>query len=262
MNSDYALRQAHNIDSAAVDPYMLTGNDLSFPAGRLAYFLGLQGPAMAVATACSSSLVSVHLACQALRGRECDQALAGGINLILDPVTNVMLSKLRALSPDGRCKTFDAAADGYGRGEGCGVVVLKRLSDAQANGDRIIAGVFRGSAINHDGPSAGLTVPNGGAQEKLLRKALQSADVAANEVAYVEAHGTGTSLGDPIELQSLAKAMGEGRETPLLVGSAKSNLGHLKRPPESSMIKTALHSTMDDSAASAFQESEPEHRME
>jgi amino acid adenylation domain-containing protein len=227
MSSDYALRQAHRAEPEELDPYVLTGNDPSFTAGRLSYFLGLQGPSMACATACSSSLVAIHLACQALRAGECEFALAGGVNVILDPSTMVMLSKLRALSKDGRSKTFDANADGYGRGEGCGMVVLEPLSKAIANGDRILA-VIRGSAVNHDGPSAGLTVPNGVAQEKLLRAALKSAQIAPADVDYVEAHGTGTSLGDPIELQSIARALGAGRQKPLLVGSVKTNIGHLE----------------------------------
>jgi len=227
MNRDYV----HQIEDADPtrrnDPYTLTGNSFSFVAGRVSYLLGLQGPSMVVATACSSSLVTVHLACQALRAGECDQALAGGVNLILHPTANIMLSRLRAISPDGRCKTFDAAADGYGRGEGCGIVVLKRLRDALAAGDPIL-GVIRGSAVNHDGPSAGLTVPNGPAQEKLLRKALAAAQVAPEAIDYVEAHGTGTVLGDPIEINSLVKVFGQRRTQPLLVGSVKTNVGHLE----------------------------------
>jgi amino acid adenylation domain-containing protein len=240
MAADYAMRQAHSLDHTDIDPYMLTGNDLSFSAGRLSYFLGLHGPVMAVTTACSSSLVAVHLACQALRARECDQALAGGVNVILDPVTVVMLTKLGALAKDGRSKGFDAAADGYGRGEGCGLVVLKRLSDAAAAGDRIIA-VIRGSAVNHDGAGAGLTVPNGMAQERLIRKALDAAGVQPNEIDYVEAHGTGTPLGDPIEVQALARVFGKGRVGPLLIGSVKSNFGHLESAAGiAGLLKTAL----------------------
>ncbi len=240
MNNDYTHLQIEQLTPTTVDPYMLTGNSISFPAGRLSYTLGLQGPSMVVATACSSSLVTVHLACQALRSKECDLALAGGVNLILDPIPNLMLSQMRALAQDGRCKTFDATADGYSRGEGCGLIVLKRLSDALADGDTIQA-LVRGSAINHDGPSAGLTVPNGLAQEKLLRKALAAANVKAAEVSYIEAHGTGTSLGDPIEIQSLLKVMGQQRETPLLVGSVKTNIGHLEAAAGiAGLIKTVL----------------------
>jgi acyl transferase domain-containing protein/non-ribosomal peptide synthetase component F/thioesterase domain-containing protein len=241
MSADYAARQAHHLAPRDIDPYMLTGNDLSFAAGRLAYFLGVHGPAMVVSTACSSSLVSVHLAAQALRAGECDLALAGGVNLVLDPTTMVMLSKLRALAKDGRCKTFDASADGYGRGEGCGMIALERLSDALAGGRRVLA-VIRGSAVNHDGPSAGLTVPNGRAQEALLRKAFAAASVTPEDVAYVEAHGTGTALGDPIELHALARVMGGARRAaPLLVGSVKTNIGHLEPAAGiASVIKVAL----------------------
>ena len=240
MGGDYGLRQVHGIRVREVDAYMLTGNDSSFAAGRVAYLLGLQGPAMTVSTACSASLVAVHLACQALRAGECDVALAGGASVIADPVTHVALSKMRALATDGRSKTFDARADGYGRGEGCGVVVLARLRDAIARGDRILA-VIRGSAVNHDGPSAGLTVPNGPAQEKLIRRALEAASVEPHEVSYVEAHGTGTPLGDPIELQAVARALGGGRSEPLLVGSAKTNLGHLEAAAGiAGLLKVAL----------------------
>lgn len=227
MNRDYVHQVEEADPTRRGDPYTLTGNSFSFVAGRISYLLGLQGPSMVVATACSSSLVTIHLACQALRSGECDQALAGGVNLILHPAANVLLSRLRAISPDGRCKTFDAAADGYGRGEGCGIVVLKRLTDALADGDPIL-GLIRGSAVNHDGPSAGLTVPNGPAQEKLLRKALAAANVVPDAIDYVEAHGTGTSLGDPIEINSLVKVFGQARSQPLLVGSVKTNVGHLE----------------------------------
>lgn len=239
MNGDYAFRQAHHLSPESVDPYMLAGSDLSFVAGRVAHFLGLEGPTIATATACSSSLVSVHLACQALRQRECDLALAGGVNLILDPTTPLMLTKLRALAPDGRSKTFDARANGYGRGEGCGVVVLRRLSDALAAGDRILA-VIRGSAVNHDGHSAGLTVPNGHAQERVIRRALSEAGVAPEEVSYVEAHGTGTSLGDPIEVQALTRIF-SGRNQPVLIGAVKTNIGHLEAAAGiASLIKVVL----------------------
>ena len=240
MGCDYAFRAAHRLDMASVDPYMLSGNDLSFTAGRLAYYLGLQGPVLAVATACSSSLVSLHLAAQALNAGECELALAGGVNVILDPVTGIMLSKLRALAPDGRSKAFDAAADGYGRGEGCGVLVLERLSAALRNHRRILA-VIRGSAVSHDGPSAGLTVPNGPAQDRTIRKALAAAGVDPADIGYVEAHGTGTALGDPTEIQSLARVMSPGRKRDLLVGSVKTNIGHLEAAAGvAGVLKTAL----------------------
>jgi acyl transferase domain-containing protein len=212
-----------------IDAYGLTGNSPNVSAGRIAYVLGLQGPTMAVDTACSSSLVAVHLACQSLRNRECEAALAGGVNLVLSPVNTIAFSRMKAMAPDGLCKTFDARANGYARGEGCGVIVLKRLPDAVAAGDNVLA-VIRGSAVNQDGRSSGLTVPNGPAQQAVMRRALAQGDISPHLVSYVEAHGTGTSLGDPIELQSMAAVYGEGRnpDTPLLIGSVKTNFGHLE----------------------------------
>jgi malonyl CoA-acyl carrier protein transacylase len=183
---------------------------------------------MAIDTACSSSLVSVHLACQSLRNGECDLALAGGVSLMLIPEANITLSKSRMLSPDGHCKTFDSSADGYVRGEGCGVIVLKRLSDAISDNDNILA-VIRGSAVNQDGPSGGLTVPNGPSQEKVIRQALANGGVSPAEVSYIEAHGTGTSLGDPIEVGALGSVFGDrSKDTPLIIGSVKTNIGHLE----------------------------------
>ena len=212
-----------------IDPYFATGNASSVASGRLSYFLGVHGPAVAVDTACSSSLVALHLACQGLRLHECEIALAGAVNLILTPEMNINFSKARMMAPDGRCKTFDAAADGYVRGEGCAVLVLKRLADAQAAGDRVLA-VVRGSALNQDGRSGGLTAPNGPAQEAVIRAALASARVDARQIGYVETHGTGTPLGDPIELGALAAVLGAGRDAaqPLRVGSVKTNIGHLE----------------------------------
>nr|VFJ43001.1 MAG: Acyl transferase domain-containing protein [Candidatus Kentron sp. DK] len=209
--------------------YTFSGGDLAFLAGRLSYVLGLQGPSFSVDTACSSSLVAIHLACQSLRSGECELALAGGVNLAVGIGTTISMSQLQALSPDGRCKTFDAAGDGYGRGEGCGVIVLKRLSDAMAGRDDILA-LIRGSAINHDGPSSGLTVPSRLAQEKVIRQALKNARVDPSEVDYVEAHGTGTPLGDPIEMEALGAIFAENhsKASPLIVGSAKTNFGHLE----------------------------------
>ncbi|MFG1954464.1 type I polyketide synthase, partial [Micromonospora sp. NPDC048830] len=238
---DYSL-MLRSADPASMDAYTGTGNAFSVAAGRLSYLLGLQGPSMAVDTACSSSLVAVHLACRSLRSGESDLALAGGVHLMLTPQGSIYLSRTRALSPDGRCKTFDASADGYGRGEGCGVVVLKRLSDARRDGDRVLA-VVRGSAVNHDGPSSGLTVPNGLAQQELIRSALADAGVEPGEVDYVEAHGTGTPLGDPIEVDALAGALGRGRAAgrPLLLGSVKTNIGHLEAAAGvAGLIKTVL----------------------
>ncbi|NER24035.1 MAG: type I polyketide synthase [Symploca sp. SIO1C2] len=227
--NDYAQLQLTSGEIERINPYDGTGNGFCFASGRLSYFLGLQGPCLAVDTACSSSLVALHLACQSLRAGECNLALAGGVQLILSPVVTTALCQMKALSPDGRCKTFDAAADGYGRGEGCGVIVLKRLSDAISDGNKILA-TIRGSAVNHDGPSSGLTIPNKLAQEKLIKQTLAAAKVEPYQVSYVEAHGTGTSLGDPIEVRALAAVLGQGRssENPLTIGSVKTNIGHLE----------------------------------
>ncbi len=211
------------------DAYSSTGNMLSVAAGRLSYTLGLQGPCLTVDTACSSSLVSVHLACRSLRAQECNLALAGGVNLIVSADTMAAAGRLQALSPDGRCKTFDASANGFARGEGCGIIVLKRLRDAERDGDRIWA-VIRGSATNQDGRSTGLTAPNVRAQEDLLVQALQNARVEPNAVGFVETHGTGTSLGDPIEVEALRATVGKPRAdgTRCVLGAVKTNLGHLE----------------------------------
>ncbi|HET6890349.1 MAG TPA: type I polyketide synthase [Pyrinomonadaceae bacterium] len=239
---DYAKVQFRTGNPALVDAYTGPGNAFCFAAGRLSYLLGLHGPSIALDTACSTSLVAVHLACQSLRSGECSLALAGGVNLMLAPEPTVFLSKARALSPDGRCKTFDAAADGYGRGEGCGMVVLKRLSDAIADRDNILA-VIRGSAVNHDGPSSGLTVPNGDAQQAVIREALINARVESHQVNYLEAHGTGTSLGDPIEIRAVEAVLGGRGQSypPLLIGSVKTNIGHLEvAAGVASLIKVVL----------------------
>jgi acyl transferase domain-containing protein len=242
MSKDYAKFYERSQDLELIDAYYCTGNDFSFAPGRLSYVFGLHGPSIAIDTACSSSLVAVHLACQSLRVGECDMALAGGVSLILSPELNIFLSKAGAMSPDGHCKTFDASANGMGRGEGCGVVVLKRLSRALADGDPIHA-IIRGSAVNHDGPSGGLTVPNGLAQQALLRQALENAQISPAQVGYVEAHGTGTILGDPIEIQAIDAVLGEGRpkDRPLVVSSVKTNLGHLDPAAGvAGLIKTIL----------------------
>jgi acyl transferase domain-containing protein len=240
MTNDYARLQVQRDCIRRDALYLGSGTGADFAAGRLSYVLGCQGPSMVVATACSSSLVAVHLASQSLRNGECDRALAGGVNQILSPDTAVMLSKMHALSRDGRSRSFAEGADGYGRGEGCGVVVLKRLTDAQADGDRIYA-VIRGSATNHDGPSGGLTIPNGPAQEKLIRAALLRAGATPAQVAYVEGHGTGTALGDPIEVGVLGRIWSEAATEKLAIGSVKSNLGHLEAAAGvAGLIKTAL----------------------
>src|SRR5690606_26286804 len=201
----------------------------SLASGYISYVLDLKGPSMTVDTACSTSLVTIHLACQSLRSGESDMALAGGVNLALSGRTCVAVSARKVLSPDGRCKAFDAAANGFGRGEGCGVVVLKRLSDAIADGDPILA-VVRGSAVNHDGRSSELSVPSAAAQQRAIADALGFAGVAPREVKFVEAHGTGTAAGDPVEMEALGRAYGPGRsaDDPLLVGSVKTNIAHLE----------------------------------
>ena len=224
--SDYETLLRRNPQPQWQDLYISTGTALSVAAGRLAYTLGLMGPAIAVDTACSSSLVAVHLACQSLRNQECTLALAGGVCLILKPDDTHIFTNAGMLAPDGRCKTFDAAANGFVRSEGCGVVVLKRLADAQAAGDPILA-VILGSAVNQDGRSSGLTAPNGVAQQAVIQQALQQAKLTPAQISYVEAHGTGTPLGDPIELDALAAIFGQ-RTQPLWVGSVKTNLGHLE----------------------------------
>ncbi|MEO8180782.1 MAG: SDR family NAD(P)-dependent oxidoreductase, partial [Deltaproteobacteria bacterium] len=224
--SDYA----HHLSFAsaeALEGYLVTGTGSSFSAGRVSYLLGLHGPAVAIDTACSSSLVAIHLACNALRTRDCEVAVAGGVQVLLSPEPFILLSRLRALAPDGRCKTFSNHADGYGRGEGCGVLVLKRLSDAKRSGDPILA-LIRGSAINHDGASSGFTTPNGRAQKAVIQAALKNAHVEPRDVQYVEAHGTGTALGDPIEVEALAESYGDGRSDALRVGALKANIGHLE----------------------------------
>ncbi|WP_394836994.1 SDR family NAD(P)-dependent oxidoreductase [Pendulispora rubella] len=217
------------VSRADRDIYTVTGNGHAFPAGRLSYQLGLQGPSMTVDTACSSSLVAIHLACQSLRNGESTLAVAGGVNLMLSPDMSNMLAGSRALSPDGRCRTFDAMANGYVRGEGCGVLVLERLSDALAKGDPVLA-ILRGSAVNSDGRSAGLTAPNASAQKSLLRQALSAAQVEARDIAYVETHGTGTPLGDPIEVEALTEVLGEPRAdgSHCVLGAVKTNIGHLE----------------------------------
>ena len=228
-NDDYSkILDAHAAFDAQNLLYALIGNQHSVAAGRLAYTLGLVGPAVAVDTACSSSLVALHQACQSLRNQECSLALAGGTHLILYEhwATKTADANDQMFAADGRCKTFDAAADGFARGEGCGLVVLKRLSDAQSAGDPILA-VIRGSMVNQDGRSSGLTAPSGPSQQTVIQRALANAGVAAHQVGYIEAHGTGTNLGDPIEIGAL-NGVFRNRQSPLWVGSVKTNIGHLE----------------------------------
>jgi acyl transferase domain-containing protein/acyl carrier protein len=215
-----------NAPPEKIDSYVASGNASSVAAGRLSYVFGFEGPSLAVDTACSSSLVSVHLACQSLRLGECDLALAGGVNVILTPAVSINHSRARMLANDGRCKAFAASADGFVRSEGCGLVALKRLSCALADGDEILAEI-RGSAMNQDGRTSGLTVPSGPAQQSVIRDALAFAGLSASDVSYVEAHGTGTALGDPIELNALGAVFaGRPAGRPLVVGSVKTNIGH------------------------------------
>ncbi|MEV0727363.1 SDR family NAD(P)-dependent oxidoreductase [Polymorphospora sp. NPDC050346] len=260
--NDYAHRQI--ADRELIGRHTATGNSLAVAANRVSYVFDWRGPSVAVDTACSSSLVAVHLAVRALRSGECDRAVAGGVNVILDPELSIGLSKAGMLAPDGRCKTFDAEADGYVRGEGCGVVVLKRLADAVAAGDRIYA-VIGGSAVNSDGGSNGLTAPNPAAQRAVLRAAWADAGTSPAAAGYLECHGTGTLLGDPIEARSLAEVRGTatpaggpaaeggtrggpaadgaapGGDAPLLIGSVKTNIGHLESAAGiAALIKTVL----------------------
>ncbi|HYW21928.1 MAG TPA: beta-ketoacyl synthase N-terminal-like domain-containing protein, partial [Nodularia sp. (in: cyanobacteria)] len=226
-NYDYARLQFPQ--SSPTNVYAGTGNAFSIVANRLSYLLDLRGPSWAVDTACSSSLVAVHQACLSLQKGECQMVIAGGVNLILSPEMTATFSQAGMLAPDGRCKSFDADANGYVRGEGCGVVILKRLSDAYRDGDTVLA-VIKGSAVNQDGRSNGLTAPNGLAQQAVIRQALANAGIAPAELDYVEAHGTGTSLGDPIEVNALKEVLIEGRQSDQLayIGSVKTNIGHLE----------------------------------
>ena len=236
--SEYATLLAQGEDSE--NPYLASGNALSGAAGRLSYFLGLQGPCFTIDAACASSLVSLHAAAQALRNKECDLAISGGVNIVLSSQAMATLTQAHMISPDGHCKTFDARADGYGRGEGCGIVVLKRLSDALKDQDTILA-ILKGSSVLQDGASSGLTVPNGLAQERLMRQALENAKADPNQIHYIEAHGTGTSLGDPIEIGSITDVYGEKRKEPLIIGTVKSNIGHLESAAGvAGVIKTTL----------------------
>lgn len=237
---DYWQRLLHR-DLAEMDAYLTTGNTHSLAAGRISYVFGFTGPSLAIDAACASSLVAVHLACQSLRQRECDLALAGGVNRILEPATSLNFAKARMLSVANRCKTFDAAADGFVRSEGGGMVVLKRWRDAVQAGDPIWA-VILGSAVNHDGRASGLTVPNGVAQQDLIRQALQQSRIDPSQVSYVETHGTGTALGDPIEVNALAALFAaRSPDRPLQLGAVKTNIGHLEAAAGiAGLLKTVL----------------------
>jgi acyl transferase domain-containing protein/acyl-CoA synthetase (AMP-forming)/AMP-acid ligase II/pimeloyl-ACP methyl ester carboxylesterase/acyl carrier protein len=236
-SSDYSQLQLHY--GVAVDAYAGTGNAHSIAANRLSYFFDLRGVSLSVDTACSSSLVAVHLACRSLQQGECDRALVGGVNLMLSPELTETFTQAGMMAADGKCKTFDAAADGYVRGEGCGVIVLRRLDEAIRDGDNILA-VIEGSAINQDGKSNGLTAPNGLAQQEVIRQALANAAIEPTNLSYIEAHGTGTVLGDPIEVNSL-KSIINGDSLPCYVGSVKTNIGHLEAAAGiAGLIKTVL----------------------
>lgn len=229
-------------DLATITAYDGVGTTLSLAANRLSYLLNLRGPSLAIETACSSSLVAVHLACQSLRSQESNLCIVGGANLILSPELHITFSQARMMAADGRCKTFDASADGYVRGEGCGAVVLKRLEDAIADQDPIWA-VIRGSAVNQDGLSNGITAPNGPSQQMVIRQALDNAGVTPDQISYVEAHGTGTALGDPIEFRSLKSVLMKDRQPhqTCWLGSVKTNFGHLEGAAGiAGLIKTAL----------------------
>jgi myxalamid-type polyketide synthase MxaB len=238
---DYTL-ETGALPDEDLDAYVGTGTAHSAVPGRISYLLGWRGPSIAIDTACSSSIVALDLAVQGLRRGECEIAVCGGVNAIHHPLNHIVFSQAGMLSPDGKCKTFDDAADGYSRSEGCGVVILKRYSDAQRDGDRILA-LVRGTAVRQDGESGGLTVPNSVAQSAVMRAALENASLAPADIQYVEAHGTGTSLGDPIEMRSIADvfATSHSRQHPVMVGSLKTNVGHMEAAAGiGGVIKTIL----------------------
>src|SRR5690606_2516008 len=226
-SADYSYRLSDDV--GAVDASMATGNTSSIAANRLSYLFDLHGPSMAVDTACSSSLVAVHQACRAIVTGEASMAIAGGVSLHLHPYGFITFSKASMLSPGGRCKVFDASGDGYVRSEGGGLFLLKDYDQAMADGDHILA-VIAGSAVNTDGRKSGLTVPNADAQIALMRQVYERAGIPVTDIDYLEAHGTGTAVGDPIETRAIGAALGQprGPGNPLLIGSVKSNLGHLE----------------------------------
>lgn len=223
---DYSAQRIYSTDNREIDRYAQLSALRGMTAGRICHILDSHGPAIQLDTACSSSSLAVHLACQSLRAGESDLALAGGVSLVLAPEHLIGICQMTALSPDGRCKTFDANADGFGQGEGCGIIALKRLSDAQADGDTVLA-VIQGTAVNHDGHARTVTTPSGPAQRAMLQEALDDAGLNPHQVDYVETHGTGTPLGDPIEVSAIARVLCQDRTKPLYLGSVKTNVGHL-----------------------------------
>ncbi|WP_394827934.1 SDR family NAD(P)-dependent oxidoreductase [Pendulispora albinea] len=239
---DYFAHLAKHMSEDEIDIACATGVSAAVASGRISYVWGLRGPSVTLDTACSSALVAVHLACESLRRGECRSAIAGAAAMILSPLQHLFCSRAQMLAPDGRCKSFDEAADGYGRSEGVGVVLLKRVSDAIRDGDSILA-IIAGSAVNQDGASGGLTVPNGPAQQRVIRSAIARAGRSEADIDYVEAHGSGTPLGDPVEMHALGEVFSAGRDAsrPLWVGSAKSNLGHMEAAAGvGGLIKTVL----------------------
>ena len=225
-------------EKTEIDAYLTTGNTHSLASGRISHFFDFTGPSISLDTACSSSLVAVHLAIKSLRDRECNLALAGGVNRLISPKISLNFTKAKMLSPDGRCKTFDESANGFVRSEGCGMVVLKRLSDAIANRDNIRA-VLLGSAVNQDGRTSSITTPNSLSQQAVIKQALDNSRVEASQVSYVETHGTGTSLGDLIEVEALGSVFGNNQQ--LILGAVKTNIGHTESASGiASLIKTVL----------------------
>ena len=226
---DALVSQMNVYNRELANPHAATGASLSILANRISYLFDFQGPSIALDTACSTSLVAVHLACESLRSGDCDLAIAGGANTMFRPEYAIIMSKGHFLSPDGKCKTFDESGNGYGRGEGAGVVVLKPLEKALSDGDPVRA-IILATAVNQDGRTPGIAVPKGTAQEELLRDAYRRADISPSMVTYIEAHGTGTAVGDPIETNALGSILGEGRseDSPCWIGSVKTNIGHLE----------------------------------
>jgi len=257
---DYSMQRIYATNNREIDRYAQLSGLRALTAGRICHFLNSHGPAIQLDTACSSSSLAVHLACQSLRTGESDLALAGGVSLVLAPEHLIGICQMQALSADGRCKTFDASADGFGQGEGCGIVALKRLSDAQADGDNILA-VVRGSAVNHDGQARTVTTPSGPAQRMMLSEALDDAGLQANQIDFVETHGTGTPLGDPIEVMAIASVLCEERTEPLYLGAVKTNIGHLDSAAGVAGLMKVVLSLQHDTIPKQLNFSEPNRHI-